>query len=104
MRFKDLPKALRLYILAHLVAIPPFAVLLWTQPHPDSWLLVSGLLMFTVLFATWKVELTVFQGRMTLVFAVVCLALLLEGPQAATLCAALGGLVSTLAVREEPGW
>lgn len=104
MRFSDLPRILRFYILGHLVAAAPVLWFLKDLPRPENWLLVSALLLFTVLFATWKVELTVFQGRMTLVFAVVCLGLLLEGPIAATMCASLGGLISTFLNREENSW
>src|SRR6266568_9108009 len=78
MRFSELPVRLRAYILAHaLVLAPVVAALLW-QPLGRAHLTdLCLLLLFTIVFSTWKVELTVFQGRMTLAFAVVSLAQLL---------------------------
>src|SRR5262245_59405481 len=105
MRFHQLPYRLRLYILAHPLVLIPLVYGMLARPHPgphmDHWRLVGALLFFTVIFSTWKVELTIFQARMTPTFALACLALLLLGLPAATLCAAVGALVGTL-VRPRP--
>src|SRR5436309_265071 len=104
MPFQELPTRLRLYILAHLVLVPPFlfAVLHLHQPT-DGWL-VGALVLFTVLFSTWKLELTICEGRMTPVFATVCLAMMLQGAQAALLCSAVGGLVTTFIRPPKRSW
>jgi diguanylate cyclase (GGDEF)-like protein/putative nucleotidyltransferase with HDIG domain len=96
MRFHELPYRLRLYILAHPVALIPLAAWALRRPLPDQPLLVGMFLLFTVVFSTWRVELTIFQGRMTPTFAIICLALLLQGLQAALLCAAVGAFVGIL--------
>ncbi|HTE17691.1 MAG TPA: hypothetical protein VK689_04830, partial [Armatimonadota bacterium] len=97
MKFHELPHRLRIYIIAHVFAVLPLLWLLAQQDPPKSWSAVGALLVATVIFSTWRVELTVFQGRMTLTNAGVCLALLLQGVQAAVLCATVGGIVSTIA-------
>src|ERR687893_238337 len=102
MRFHELPLRLKLYILAHPVVLAPLMVLVVRMAAPKDWWLVALLLLFTVVFSTWKVELTIFQARMTPTFAVVCLALLLRGVQAAIVCAAVGAVVGIL-VRPEVG-
>src|SRR5437667_9064102 len=106
MQFHELPYRLRLYILAHpvLLALLAQPILLRPLPQSWSWSLVGALLLFTVIFSTWKVELTILQARMTLTFAVVCLALLLQGLQAAILCATLGALVGTVARASSGSW
>ena len=69
MRFKQLPSGLRLYILLQPVLLVP---LLFEALRPiaggDIGSL-AALLFFTALFSTWKVELVVYQGRLTPVFA-----------------------------------
>src|SRR5262249_34853734 len=62
------------------------------------------LLIFAVVFSTWKVELTIFQAKMTPTFAVVSLALLMQGVQAAILVSAVGAVVGTVARPEKGGW
>jgi diguanylate cyclase (GGDEF)-like protein/putative nucleotidyltransferase with HDIG domain len=108
MRFGELPFRLRAYILGHFVALAALAWIIAPRHHPVNWGLVAALLVCTAVFSTWKVELTVFQGRMTPTFAIVCLALLLKdktgGVQAAILCATLGGLVSTLVRTDGSSW
>lgn len=104
MRFSELPQSLRHFILLQALCLGPVVWVLSQLPGITNWPLVGYLVLFTTLFALWRVELTVLQGRMTLVFAVVCVAQLLQGAQAATLCAALGGLVSTLVNREDGSW
>src|ERR1700730_475920 len=104
MRFCDLPYRLRLYILAHPLILAGLSQAIWLRAQPvDPWL-VSALLFFTVVFSTWKTELTILQARMTLTFAVVCLGLLLQGLPTATLCAAVGALVGTLVRPADRPW
>jgi diguanylate cyclase (GGDEF)-like protein/putative nucleotidyltransferase with HDIG domain len=74
------------------------------RPQPDRWWLVGALLLFTVIFSTWKVELTVFQGKMTPTFGIVCLALLLQGLAAAILCAATGALIGSIVRPNRTRW
>src|SRR5437762_5077354 len=101
--FNTLPRSLRAYILAHLIlAVPCVALLAW-QPVPNNWRLVAALLLFTVLFSTWKLELTIFQARMTPVFATVCMAMLLQGLTAAVLCSAVGAILTAF-IRPKDGW
>jgi diguanylate cyclase (GGDEF)-like protein/putative nucleotidyltransferase with HDIG domain len=97
MRFRELPIRLRAYVLGHaLILVPLIAVLYrWRGEHPHP-LDVGLLLLATLIFSTWKVELTVFQGRMTLAFAVICLAQLQEHLPVAILCAGAGALTGTL--------
>jgi diguanylate cyclase (GGDEF)-like protein/putative nucleotidyltransferase with HDIG domain len=97
MRFHELPNRLRVYIAAHALLLAPLVFVLH-QPRPDRThpLDLCLLLLATVIFSTWKVELTVFQGRMTLAFAVICLAQLLQGLPVAILCAGAGALAGTL--------
>lgn len=104
MRFHELPYRLRLYILAHPVALIPLTFWVLRQPLPDQPLLVGMFLLFTLVFSTWRVELTIFQGRMTPTFAIVCLALLLQGLQAALLCSAVGAFVGILVRPTEGRW
>jgi diguanylate cyclase (GGDEF)-like protein/putative nucleotidyltransferase with HDIG domain len=104
MRFQDLPWRLRAYILAHPLVLAPVLCLLARRAQPDNWWLVAALLLFTAIFSTWKVELSVFQGRMTPTFAVVCLALLLQGLHAAVICAALGAVVGSLVQAPSGSW
>ncbi len=66
--------------------------------------MVAALLLFTVIASTWKVELTVFQARMTTTFAVVCLTLLLQGVRAAVLCAIAGAMVGIFSNRRQGTW
>jgi diguanylate cyclase (GGDEF)-like protein/putative nucleotidyltransferase with HDIG domain len=103
MPFRELPRYLRVYILAHLLVLVPLMQALLRPERHDLYLL-GGLLLFAVIFSTWKVELTIFQAKMTPTFAVVCLALLLQGVQAAVLISAVGAIVGTLARPESGGW
>jgi len=95
MQFKTLPRRLQVYILLKVLAIIPLMLFVLHQPQPNNPWVVAALVVFTVLFSTWKVELTVWTAKMTLTFAVVCLALLLEGVQVAMGCAILGAILST---------
>ena len=104
MAFSKLPKALRAYILAHFVALGPVLWLVLQRPQPESWAVGYALLLATAVAGSWKLELTIFQGRMSVVFAVACLALLLEGGTAAVACAALGAFVTTVVRAPQGKW
>lgn len=104
MDFRKLPKALQAYIAAHFLALAPVLWLVLRQPQPESWSVGIALLVATALAGSWKLELTIFQGRMSVVFAVACLALLLEGATAAIACAALGALVTTVVRAPQGRW
>ncbi|MCC2671570.1 MAG: multi-sensor hybrid histidine kinase, partial [Armatimonadetes bacterium] len=104
MQFRKLPRPLQLYIVAQILLVAPALWLVLQQPLPRDWFVVSGLLIATALAGSWKLELTVFQARMSIVFAVACLALLLEGPTAAVSCAALGAVVTTLLRSPQGKW
>lgn len=104
MRFSDLPARLKLYIVGHLCVIPLLVGALSNTGTQADWRLVSLLLLSTLVFSTWKVELTIMQGRMTPTFAVVCLALLLQGLPAALLCAAFGAWVGSFVRSQSGGW
>jgi len=105
MRFRQLPFALQAYISAQVVllALLVGGLAEYTQPITNWWL-TAALLFFTVVFSTWKVELTVFEGRMTLSFAVVCLALLQGEVSSAVMCAVLGAYVGSVASPAKTGW
>jgi diguanylate cyclase (GGDEF)-like protein/putative nucleotidyltransferase with HDIG domain len=103
MPFGKLPRYLRVYILAHLLVLVPLMQAPLRSERHDLYLL-AGLLLFAVIFSTWKVELTVFQAKMTPTFAVVSLALLLQGVQAAILVSAVGAIVGTVARPERGSW
>jgi diguanylate cyclase (GGDEF)-like protein/putative nucleotidyltransferase with HDIG domain len=102
MGFHELPRRLKLYIVAQPLACAPLVYVALQWPPPQNWGLIGALVLFTIIFATWKVELTVFQAKMTLCFAVVCLALRMDSLQSAILCAVVGALVGTL-LRPVPG-
>lgn len=104
MRFSDLPNRLQGYIVLQPLFLAPLLYLAFQRPMPTDWWLVSGLAVFTVIFSTWKLELTIGEGRMTPVFATVCLAMLLQGAMAAVLCSALGALVTTFIRPPKSGW
>jgi putative nucleotidyltransferase with HDIG domain len=95
MQFKSLPRQLQVYIILKVLLLIPVFMLVWRQPQSHNGWVVTALLLFTVLFSTWKVELTVLTAKMTLSFAVVCLALQSEGVQVAMACAVLGAVLSS---------
>lgn len=104
MGFKTLPQPLRGYILLHLVALVPVAVVVAQLPAPGNWPLAGVLLLASAVAGIWRIELTLRNGRQSLVFAVACLALLLQGVQAAVLCASLGALLTHLVRPSRPWW
>jgi diguanylate cyclase (GGDEF)-like protein/putative nucleotidyltransferase with HDIG domain len=104
MTFKSLPAPLRAYILITMLAggaALGTAAQTVTSVNP---LLLVCLLISSVIFSTWRVQLTIHGSVMTLTSAVVCLAMLLPGggPFVAVLCAGLGAVVGTIA-RLSPG-
>jgi diguanylate cyclase (GGDEF)-like protein/putative nucleotidyltransferase with HDIG domain len=90
MRFGELPLKLRLYLCLNAVLLLPVGWVIRSttfQVDPvQFWLLMTA----TAVFGMWKVELPVLTGKMTLTFAVVCLALLLQGVGPAVVCAVVG--------------
>jgi diguanylate cyclase (GGDEF)-like protein/putative nucleotidyltransferase with HDIG domain len=105
MPFRELPWRLRAYIIAHPLVLAPLVVLVLQRAQlTDRWWLVPALMLFTAVFSTWKVDLTVLQGRMTLTFASVCLALLLEGLLASASCAVIGAIVGTVVRPKKGSW
>lgn len=101
--FKHLPRSLQVYILLHVGGLLPAAILIARLPNPDHAGVTGTLLLVAAIAGVWRIEVTLKQSRQSLVFAVVCLALLLQGAQAATLCASVGALLTHL-VRPEGGW
>ena len=104
MPFGKLPRRLRAFIVLQCLLVPPLILEVTRHAPPSNWGLVGGLILFTVLFSTWKVELTVKQARMTPTFAVVCLALLTGGVSAALLCTVVGGIVGTVVRPNRGSW
>lgn len=104
MSLSELPRALRAYIVAHTALLAPLAWLVASWPGPPSWSLTAVLLVAAAVFSTLKLELAVFHGRITPTFALVCLTLLLQGSQAAVLCAALGAAVGSLVSVRRESW
>ncbi len=96
--FQSLPVKLKSFLLAY---IPVILLLVgyglgthqFERPEP-AWL--AGVVGLAIIFSVWKVELTVFQGQMTMTFAIVCFAMLSSGPLAACSCAVSGALVGSL--------
>src|SRR5215213_8691109 len=104
MRFHELPSRLRIYLLAHfLVLAPLFAVLAGRPVVLDLWPLLV-LLLCTLIFSTWKIELTVLNAKMTLTFAAICLALLLQGVHGAVLCAVVGACMGSVVRPADGSW
>lgn len=104
MRFHELPYRLRLYLLAHLLVLAPlYAVLVGRPAALDGWPLLA-LLLCTLIFSTWKIELTVLNAKMTLTFAAICLALLLQGIHGAVLCAFVGAGVGSMVRPNDGCW
>ncbi|MBM3458043.1 MAG: hypothetical protein FJX77_05875, partial [Armatimonadetes bacterium] len=101
MRLSTLPRSAQFFLLA-VVAAGTTALVAALQTRPTEPLALAALAGFAIIFSTWQVELVVLNTVLTLGSAVVCLAMLLDGPTAAVLCAAIGALVGTLA-RIEPG-
>ncbi len=101
--FGHLPRSLQWYILLHVGGVLPAAVLVARLPAPNQAWVTGALLLVAAVAGVWRIEVTLKQSRQSLVFAVVCLALLIQGVQAATLCAGVGALLTHL-VRPEGAW
>jgi len=104
MKFSALSRALQVYLLLNGLLLGVVAVLVVAQPMPREPLLTSILLLLSMVFSTWKVELTVFQAKMTLTFAIVCTAVLIGGRTTAILCATLGAIAGTYLCPRETVW
>ncbi|MBM3459649.1 MAG: HD domain-containing protein, partial [Armatimonadetes bacterium] len=106
-RMRDLPLALQRYILLTVTGLAPVIWVLSCQPLPteqEKVALFVALIVFNVVFSTWKVELTISEGKMTLTFAVVCLALLRLGLLPAAVCAVMGIFLGTYLSRRDTSW
>ncbi len=103
MNFRSLPRLLQSYIVAVILAGVSTLAVTFFVPHAHSGRpgLSLTLILCSILFSTWKVSL-LHGGVMTLTSAPVCLAMLLDGPLTAVLCAFFGALVGTFA-RPVPG-
>src|SRR5262245_2734259 len=102
MAFQALPVRLQLYILLHALLFGPVTYLLLNLQGGRNDLALSGLLVLAALvFSTYQVELPMLTGRMTLTFAVVCLALFRQGPGVASACAVLGAILSLCIKRKD---
>jgi signal transduction histidine kinase/ActR/RegA family two-component response regulator len=103
MHFRKLSRRLQAYILFHPLALVPAFWALARLPGPRDRPVVAALLAAAIAAGAWRFELTVARGKQSLVFAVVCLALVLQGVQAAVLCAAAGALITHL-IRPQGAW
>ncbi len=63
MRFRELPSRLQVYLAAHAIILIPLVYLISCMPSPGNWALTGALLLASVLFASWRVELTVLDGN-----------------------------------------
>jgi len=104
MRFQKLPTSLKAYIFAHPVALAPLVYLLAVNSPVTDWRIASALIICTIAFSIWKVDLTVRQVHMTATFAVECLALLLAGPTAAVACATAGAIAGSVFKPQRGTW
>lgn len=104
MTFKSLPTPLRAYIFLITLAGGAALGIAGRTISTVNLPLLAFLLVSSVVFSTWRVQLTIRGSVMTLTSAVVCLAMLLPGggPFVAVACAGLGAVVGTLA-RLSPG-
>jgi signal transduction histidine kinase/PAS domain-containing protein/ActR/RegA family two-component response regulator len=102
MAYLKLPRLLQVYIAAHFVLLPILLPSVLSEGVRGGWL-IWVLLVATGIAGACKLELTVLQARMSVVFAVACLALMLVGAPSAVACAALGALVTTVVRTPKPG-
>jgi signal transduction histidine kinase/CheY-like chemotaxis protein len=103
MQFRKLSPRLQAYILLHPLALMPAFWALSHLPGPRDLPVIAALLAAAIAAGAWRFELTVARGKQSLVFAVVCLALVLQGVQAAVLCAAAGALITHL-IKPQGAW
>ena len=105
MRYRDLSTPLRLYLAINVcLMIPAVASAVLFPGRVLDPGIMAVLLIASAVFSTWKVELTVLQGKMTLTFAVSCLAVLLQGQAGAVYCAILGALVGSYFRPDDKLW
>ncbi len=95
-------EVVRTYIVAVIVVGLASLLFVASLPAPQSTQWVLGLMLATAVFSVWKVDLNRAQSELSMGSAVVCVAALIEGGQAAAASAALGALLSTL-LRRGPG-
>jgi diguanylate cyclase (GGDEF)-like protein/putative nucleotidyltransferase with HDIG domain len=104
MTFHQLPARLRVYMLAHVLLLIPVAALLFRQQPPGDPVVAAVLLGSALMFSIWNVEVGSFQARVTLASTIVCLALLMQGPQAALACAVSGALAGSYLRPVQGSW
>jgi diguanylate cyclase (GGDEF)-like protein/putative nucleotidyltransferase with HDIG domain len=98
------PARIQLLICVQVALLVPSLLAVATLPPPTDWVLVGLLVVATGLFSIWKVELPLLEGKMTPIFAIQCLALLLGGAHAALLVTLCGISVGCLLVAEGSSW
>lgn len=90
-------RGITLFIGLQVAALVPALWAALQRPGALEPRLLGLLLLAAAVTGTWRVSVTVLRGKQSLVFAVACLASLLQGAAAAILCAAVGALVTHLA-------
>lgn len=104
MKYSELPLKLQAYIAVNILSLGVVIAMLAFQPGPQNPGMFALLLLLAAVFSTWKVELTVLQAKMTLAFAIACLAVLLQGTTAAVACALLGAFCGSYLRPGEKSW
>lgn len=104
MTFGELSGRLKVYILANILCLGAGLAVMAGHAVPHNHGLLAVFVLFTLVFSTWKVELTVLQAKMTLAFAIVCLAVLFQGVFSAVICAMVGAVLGTYVRPEKKGW
>lgn len=92
------------YIALHVAAFVPLVLWAVQLSPPRRADLFAALLLAALIAGTWRFELTILTGRQSLVFAIVCLALELQGIAAAAAVAAAGALMTHLLRPSGAGW
>ncbi|MFN3652541.1 MAG: ATP-binding protein [Armatimonadota bacterium] len=101
---QPLSNRLRAYIAIHVGALAPAWIAVFTLlPPPDQPALAAALVVVAAAAGTWRIQLTTEGGRQSLAFAVISLALLLQGVQVAVLAAVVGALASDV-LRRQGRW
>ena len=96
MRFRELPPALQVYILAQPVALLPLLPWLAHDHAPASPALLVPLLVAAALTSSWKIKLSVLRGRLSVLTAVISLAVVLCGVATAVIVTAIGATLTHL--------
>ncbi|MFN3651746.1 MAG: ATP-binding protein [Armatimonadota bacterium] len=103
MSFSKLPIRLQTYVAAQVLLLAPVLWAALRQPQAVDGITAVVLLLASFIAGTWKVQLTILRGKQSLVFAVVCLAFLLQPAWVAMACAALGATSTHLIRRDAEG-